>query len=1083
MPFAALVDADGKFLIERTGLAIAPALAYSQPGRARTTRPLAIVAAALEREVVLPAGTFAKLEGTRAEAQAAAGPDAKVIDNFRKADLQSALGRGAVDVLHLATHAAFNGRSDRSFIVANDEAIPIADLRGLIQSGRARGDDLMLLVLSACETAIGDDQASMGLAGAAVQSGAESAVASLWEVNDTGTVALMRAFYERYRSGMGRAAAPARRPARAHRRRRRSRRSADLGGVHPARGLAMTLRHALFLAASACWTVPASAQSAATAIVPDTAPDRTTATMTAQAGTTTTIDGGTRVGTNLFHSFQTFSLGTGDAALWLRSAGDGAAIRTVVSRVTGGAPSAIDGTLATQGLPNADFFFINPAGIAFGANAQVAVPNAVHFSTADSLGFADGARFAATTPGGSTLTMAAPQSFGFLGRGATLSITGNTSGHLIAATDRLSLSAGSIDIVRSTLTAGGIDLSAVGTGAGSLSIADPVGTRFGNGQVTLANSDVETRTGAGLSGLVRVGASRVSLTGSTLGTGTDTALPGGALRLSAGSIALQSSFLRTASSGSGTAGSIAIDVGALDIDNGRVDSAASANALAGSIDVRADSIHLFNAGEIRTTNGLAPGSTGGDITLATRLLTIDSRGALDSSTVSSAEGGSIVVTADAVAVSGGGFIDTSTFASGNAGVLAITANSLTLDGGTLYSNAEAGATGAAGAIGINAATVTLRNTSGITTTTFGNGDAGLIDIRSTRLDVAARSEISSDTHGSGAAGLIDITTASATIAGVIAGEALQGSGDAGAVRIRASGAVAVTGSVTTSTATTGDAGFVQIDAASLSVDGGRVMSAANPGARGRSGAIAITAPLLTVTRGGIIETTSANALAAGEVDVTSTTLRVEGRGSAITSENVSRTGGAAGLVAIGATTINLLDGGALSTSALTGPAGDIVLTIARGGSIVLRGATDPGVIDTSSGPGTGGRITIGNPYLILSDGGHILALGDAAGANVAIRADFYIRSADRLNLLAVAGDLLVDSEIGDLSTGAEPIDATFLDASAVLRGQCPVGGKGGVSRLSIRTSGPYAAPPRLAPAATPIAAAVMGRVAASTCRW
>ncbi|MBY0519862.1 MAG: CHAT domain-containing protein [Sphingomonas sp.] len=207
LPFAALIDGNDKYLIERTQLALAPALAYSQPGRDRSGRALKVVAVALQREVDLPAGRFAKLEGTRDEALAAAGPAGTVIDDFRETDLRRALARGHVDVLHLATHAAFNGRSDRSFIVANGEAIPLADLRGLIGEGRARGDDLDLLVLSACETAVGDDLASMGLAGAAVQSGADSAIASLWSVNDIGTVALMKGFYDRYRAGDGKAAA------------------------------------------------------------------------------------------------------------------------------------------------------------------------------------------------------------------------------------------------------------------------------------------------------------------------------------------------------------------------------------------------------------------------------------------------------------------------------------------------------------------------------------------------------------------------------------------------------------------------------------------------------------------------------------------------------------------------------------------------------------------------------------------------------------------------------------------------------------------------------------------------------------
>lgn len=207
LPFAALTDGDGKFLIERTRLAVAPALAYSQPGSDRSNRSLSVVAASLQREVTLPSGVFAKLEGTADEAGVAAGPGGRVISDFREADLRGALSRGRVDVLHLATHAAFNGRSDRSFIVANGESIPLADLRGLIGANRTRGDELDLLVLSACETAVGDDEASMGLAGAAVQSGAESALASLWSVNDTGTVALMKGFYGQYRQGAGKAEA------------------------------------------------------------------------------------------------------------------------------------------------------------------------------------------------------------------------------------------------------------------------------------------------------------------------------------------------------------------------------------------------------------------------------------------------------------------------------------------------------------------------------------------------------------------------------------------------------------------------------------------------------------------------------------------------------------------------------------------------------------------------------------------------------------------------------------------------------------------------------------------------------------
>ncbi|MBY0519863.1 MAG: filamentous hemagglutinin N-terminal domain-containing protein, partial [Sphingomonas sp.] len=163
-------------------------------------------------------------------------------------------------------------------------------------------------------------------------------------------------------------------------------------------------RRAVIVGASALAllaTYPARAQ---TAITPDSQAGVTTGTTATTAGTTTIIDGGRRIGDNLFHSFTGFSLGAGDSAIWERSGGDGGSIANIINRVTGGAVSTIDGTITSQGLDRANFFFINPAGIVFGANASVAVPNAAYFSTANALRFADGGTFGVTTPGGSTFS-------------------------------------------------------------------------------------------------------------------------------------------------------------------------------------------------------------------------------------------------------------------------------------------------------------------------------------------------------------------------------------------------------------------------------------------------------------------------------------------------------------------------------------------------------------------------------------------------------------------------------------------------------------------------------------------------------
>ena len=211
LPFAALPDVNGKFLIERTKLGVSPALGYSQPGGGAREGSLRVVAASLQKRVELLGGVFPALEGTAEEARIAAASGnvdgSRLIEDFQRDDLIEALTGRAIDVLHLATHASFNGGSDRSFIVANGESIPLSELRALIAANLARGGALDLIVLSACETAVGDDEASMGLAGAAVQAGASSAIASLWQVNDVGTAELMRQFYLRYSAGMSKSQA------------------------------------------------------------------------------------------------------------------------------------------------------------------------------------------------------------------------------------------------------------------------------------------------------------------------------------------------------------------------------------------------------------------------------------------------------------------------------------------------------------------------------------------------------------------------------------------------------------------------------------------------------------------------------------------------------------------------------------------------------------------------------------------------------------------------------------------------------------------------------------------------------------
>lgn len=101
------------------------------------------------------------------------------------------------------------------------------------------------------------------------------------------------------------------------------------------------------------------------------------------------ITGGAVRGGNLFHSFQEFNVAEG-RSLFFANPVD---ITRIFSRVTGRNPSTINGTLGVLG--NADLFLLNPNGILFGPNSQLAIAGSFLATTGDRFTFADGTRFSA----------------------------------------------------------------------------------------------------------------------------------------------------------------------------------------------------------------------------------------------------------------------------------------------------------------------------------------------------------------------------------------------------------------------------------------------------------------------------------------------------------------------------------------------------------------------------------------------------------------------------------------------------------------------------------------------------------------
>jgi CHAT domain-containing protein len=165
----------------------------SVPSRA-ASRPTGMLMAGLSESVQGYAALTNVLEEVKGIRQSY--PGVSLINNdFQVQKVKEQLDLMPYPLIHIASHGEFTGNSRNNYILTWDGRMTLDHLDRFIRNSAIRKTPVELLSLSACKTAAGDDRASLGLAGLAVKSGARTAVASLWDIDDKSTSELFVAFY------------------------------------------------------------------------------------------------------------------------------------------------------------------------------------------------------------------------------------------------------------------------------------------------------------------------------------------------------------------------------------------------------------------------------------------------------------------------------------------------------------------------------------------------------------------------------------------------------------------------------------------------------------------------------------------------------------------------------------------------------------------------------------------------------------------------------------------------------------------------------------------------------------------------
>ncbi len=638
-------------------------------------------------------------------------------------------------------------------------------------------------------------------------------------------------------------------------------------------------------------------------------------------GSILNITGGTAdaAGINLFHSFQQFSLVTGQTAYF----NNPLSVQNILTRVTGGQISTIDGIIQANGTAN--LFFINPNGIIFGANAQLNIGGSFIASTANSIQLANGSSFSATNPQTQPLlTIDTPIGLQLGANPAPIVVQGGgnnlrldvvssaiirdnrTVGLQVAPGQTLALVGGDIAVEGGNLTAlgGRIELWSVRNGLlgitnsnGKLAITDEqLATQFGDIRFTGAASADASGNGGGT---IQVQGRRISLRdgsailATTLGEGD-----GGGITVRASESVealgfsrdlLFPSIISTSSQAgsSGKAGAIAIETRSLLVGNGGVLSSTTfGSGNAGNMTVRASSVEAFGTLNNLNASGLftgaAFGSTGnaGDLTIETQRLRLTDGAQILATTTGAGKGGELTVRAtEAVEVIGFAEFRNPGLPTASIVVGSTIASSVT----------RRQVTGNAGNVRIETGRLTVKDGGQIVTTTFGSGKGGNLTVRATD---------SVELIGTSRTNRLAISSLAATAGQNSTGRAGNLTIETRQLTIRDGATATVENLAPVNLAPTEEGGDLNVNAESIRlIDGGSLNAETRAGDRGN---ITINSKDILLRNNSQITTDAQQTATGGNITInTDTLVAVPGENSDITANAQQGSGGQVSISAQG----------------------------------------------------------------------------------------------------------------------------------------------------------------------------------------